>query len=464
LGDACSLVDAYRAGELSPLEALEATIAAIDASDLNAFAHLDLDAARDAAAKADVSLPFGGVPVGIKELERVVGWPFTSASLALQDRVAEFDATMTIRLRQAGAVLVGATTASEFGGINLTRTRLHGATRNPWQPERTPGGSSGGSAAAVAGGLLPLASAGDGGGSIRIPAGFTGLFGLKATFGRIPRGPDTSVLPLTGTIGCVSRSVRDTARWFDACNGFDSRDPYSLPRVEGWEAGLGSSTLAGLRAAVLPDLGRAVLHPGVEQVVRDAADRLVEAAGLRRVDVDLTLPEGGRAWGLLGMISLRHELGDRWPERSDQLTREIQLGLENAERTLNLDRAAAAEGYRRQVNETMADLFDQVDVVLTSTNPDVAFAAEGPMPTTVGERDLRAEMGLGRALGNHGALTIPANIAGNPAVSVPAGEVDGLPVGLQILGRHHEETVLLDLARVLERDRPWPLVAPSAPC
>ncbi|CAN5825722.1 hypothetical protein BH18ACT2_BH18ACT2_22640 [soil metagenome] len=164
------------------------------------------------------------------------------------------------------------------------------------------------------------------------------------------------------------------------------------------------------------------------------------------------------------MISLRHELGDRWPERSDQLTREIQLGLENAERTLNLDRAAAAEGYRRQVNETMADLCDQGDVVLTSTNPDVAFAAEGPMPTTVGERDLRAEMGLGRALGNHGALTIPANIAGNPAVSVPAGEVDGLPAGLQILGRHHEETVLLDLARVLERDRPWPLVAPSAPC
>nr|MBA2625036.1 amidase [Acidimicrobiia bacterium] len=125
LGDACSLVDAYRAGELSPLEALEATIAAIDASELNAVAHLDLDAAREAAVKADVSRPFGGVPIAIKELERVVGWPFTSASLALQDEVAAFDGTMTIRLREAGAVLVGLTTASEFGGINLTRTRLH---------------------------------------------------------------------------------------------------------------------------------------------------------------------------------------------------------------------------------------------------------------------------------------------------------------------------------------------------
>ncbi len=128
-------------------------------------------------------------------------------------------------------MLVGQTTASEFGGINLTYTRLHGATSNPYDLERSPGGSSGGSAASVAGGVFPICTGGDGGGSIRIPAGFTGLFGLKATFGRIPKGPHTEIEPLTAVIGCLSRSVRDTARWFDVCNGYDEYDPFSLPRV-----------------------------------------------------------------------------------------------------------------------------------------------------------------------------------------------------------------------------------------
>ncbi|HEX7460341.1 MAG TPA: amidase family protein, partial [Acidimicrobiales bacterium] len=178
LQDACSLVDAFRAKTLSPAEALEASVAAIEASDLNAFSLVDAEAARVQAAEADVSLPFGGVPIGVKELEPVKGWPYTEASLVFADRMSEFDSTHVTRLRAAGAVLAGQTTASEFGGVNCTATRLHGITRNPWDTERTPGGSSGGSAAAVAGGLLPIATGGDGGGSIRIPAGFTGLFGL----------------------------------------------------------------------------------------------------------------------------------------------------------------------------------------------------------------------------------------------------------------------------------------------
>ena len=238
MGDACSLVDAYRAGTISPTEALEGSLAAIADSKLNAVCFVDEEQAREAAASADVELPFGGVPIGVKELDPVKGWPQTEASLVFKDRIAEYDATTTARLREAGAVLVGQTTASEFGGINCTYTRLHGATSNPYDLERTPGGSSGGSAASVSGGLLPLCTGGDGGGSIRIPAGFTGLFGLKSTFGRIPKGPHTEIEPLTAVMGCLSRSVRDTARWFDACNGADEYDPFSLPRVEGWETGL----------------------------------------------------------------------------------------------------------------------------------------------------------------------------------------------------------------------------------
>ena len=154
--DACSLVDAFRAGELSPVEALDASLAAIDASTLNAFSFLDADTARATASRADVSLPFGGVPIGIKELDHVAGWPFTYGSLAFQDQRSDVDATQVGRLRAAGVVPVGLTTASEFGFVGYTSTRLNGTTLNPWARDRTPGGSSGGSAAAVGGGLVPL--------------------------------------------------------------------------------------------------------------------------------------------------------------------------------------------------------------------------------------------------------------------------------------------------------------------
>jgi len=169
-GDACSLVEAFRRGERSPLEELEATYAAIEASDLNAFGHLDPERAVAAARNADVNAPFGGVPIGVKELDQVKGWPDTEACVVFADRKATYSSVMVQRLERAGAVLAGLTTASEFGGVNVTRTVLNGATHNPWQHGRTPGGSSGGSAAAVAGGLVTLATAGDGGGSIRIPA------------------------------------------------------------------------------------------------------------------------------------------------------------------------------------------------------------------------------------------------------------------------------------------------------
>ena len=142
--DACSLVDAFRANELSPLEALESCIDAIDASPLNACSYTDFERARADAAVADVSLPFGGVPFGVKELERVKGWPFTDASMIFKDRISDYDHTSAARLRATGAVLAVQTTASEFGGINCTSTELHGTTRNPWNHERTPGGSSGG--------------------------------------------------------------------------------------------------------------------------------------------------------------------------------------------------------------------------------------------------------------------------------------------------------------------------------
>jgi aspartyl-tRNA(Asn)/glutamyl-tRNA(Gln) amidotransferase subunit A len=460
-GDACSLVDALRAGELSPSEALEGSLAAIEGSDLNAFCHVDADAAREAARRADVTLPFGGVPVAIKELDAVAGWPATYASLVFRDQVSSYDSTVVSRLRGAGAVLVGQTTASEFGFVNCTSTRLHGTTANPWRRDRTPGGSSGGSAAAVAGGLVPLASGGDGGGSLRIPAGFTGLFALKSTFGRIPKGPFAHQPPLTVTMGCLSRSVRDTARWFDVCNGFDLRDTLSLPRVEGWEEHLDTIDLRGKRAVIAMDFGGAIVDERQVALLTDRAEALISAANLTRVDVDVDLPNGGAEWALANLSGLAGLLGDRFPGCRDELTFEVQLAMDMATERFSLDVVGASEIFRILFNEKMAAIFEQTDFIFAPTNPDVAFAAAGPLATTVGGVDLIAAYGLDRALTNNGALTFPANLAGSPAVSIPAGDMDGLPIGLQVLARHHEDQLLLDLARVAEREFPWPLTAPA---
>ncbi len=463
LGDACSLVDAFRAGQLSPLEALDACIAALEASPLNTTSHTDFDRARQAAREADVALPFGGVPFGVKELEKVGGWPYTEASLIFKNRVADHDDTSVARLRTTGAVLAAQTTAPEFGGINCTSTVLHGTTRNPWNQERTPGGSSGGTAAAVAGGLLPIATGSDGGGSIRGPAGFSGLFGLKATYGRIPKGPDGTIEPMTTVLGCLTRSVRDTARYFDACNGFDRRDPLSLPHVEGWEAGLGTQDLSGLTAVILVDLGIAQVREEVAALVAAAAERLAGAAGLRLRTVTPTLPPLRGAWAMANQPPLVADLGDAYPERLGELSREIAAGVESARQRYDLDRAASIERYRRQLNGAMADLFDEADFVFCSTHPDVAFAAQGPPPSTLPGRDLIHEIGFARAIMNNAALTAPSNLNGSPAINIPAGLVDGLPVGLQVLAGHHREQLLLDLALLAERTMPWPLVAPGSP-
>ena len=457
LGDACSLVEEFRAGRRSPREEMQATLEAVKNSKLNAVSFVDEEGALERASRADISLPFGGIPMGVKELDNVTGWPATEASVPFADRKATYTGTMVTRLiERGGATHFGLTTASEFGGVNVTRTVLNGVTRNPWNLERTPGGSSGGGAAGVAGGLFALGTGGDGGGSIRIPAGFNGLVGLKSTYGRIPRGPHAEYGNLTVTIGGMTRSVRDTARWFDICNGHDTTDPLSLPKVSGWEAGLGSTPVAGLRVAIVPDWGGAVVSPAMWNVLLEAADHLVASAKLRRIDgVDTALPRMGAAWSISGMIEIASALGDMWPACADDLTPEMRMGLQLTEGRYNASERAKIEARRTALNMRMAEIFQQVDLVITASNPDVAFIAEGPLPNTFG--------GVKAGAGNNGLLTFPCNLHGNPGISVPAGTVDGLPVGLQIIGPHFSEQVLLELAHVLERERPWPLTAPSAP-
>lgn len=462
LEDASSLADAVRNGDIRATEALEASLEAIGASKLNAVVHLDADGARRQAAGIDRRIAAGedpglwaGVPVLVKDLEDAAGMPTTHGSVPYKDNIAGRDSIHVERLRAAGAVIVGKSAASEFGLVAYTATRLHGVTRNPWDLERTPAGSSGGSAAAVAGGLVPIATASDGGGSIRIPAAYTGLVGMKGSFGRIPRGPRARNGPLTSNWGCVARSVRDAARWLDVTSGYHPRDQWSLPRVDGWERDLGTRALRGLRVAVSIDLGCAVVHPEVRTIVEDAAGLLVATARLRRVDVDIHIPEKAAAWANAGAPGLFNDLKDFWPDCRDDLTYEIRAGMEFMDR-YRVWHAASVDRFRVEMNEAMADIFEQTDIVLCATNPIEPFAAEGPMPAFVGEE--RA----GR--NNNGALTIPANISGYPAISIPAGLTSsGLPIGLQAIARRHEDALLLDLALEMERVRPWPKVAPGAP-
>ena len=166
---------------------------------------------------------------------------------------------------------------------------------------------------------------------------------------------------------------------------------------------------------------------------------------------------------MAGQVAFVADLGDAYPDCIDELSTEMRFGLESARDRFNLERAAAIEAWRRQLNEAMADLFESADFVMASTNPDVAFAAEGPPPSTIPGSDLIKELGFSRAVMNNAALTAPSNMNGSPAMSIPAGTVDGLPVGLQVLAGHHREPLLLELALVAERVHPWPLVAPGSP-
>ncbi len=451
--DACSLVEAFRSGERTPVEELEATLAAIEASDLNAFTFVDADGARAAAARADVTKPFGGVPIGIKSLEQVAGWPYSEQSVVFADRIADHTSTNVDRLRERGGVVpVGQTLASEFGGLNVSVNKLHGTCHNPWRRGSTAGGSSGGSSAAVAGGLVTIATGGDGGGSIRIPAGFTGLLGMKGTAGRVPRGPRTLIHPMTVVLGCQARSVRDAARWYDVVSGFDHRDPYSLPRVEGWERDLGTFDLRGKKVAIAPTLGSAVVRDEVQERVVAAAEALAHDVGLQVVDVPVVLPPLDLTWALANLAGLHLDLAGRWPACRDDLTKEIAFGMEMAEQLVDVHVVAKGEAARTDANERMAAIFDEVDFVISATNPDIAFPAEVAMNTRVGDRKVDG--------GNNGALTIPANITGNPAISIPVEPFDGLPVGMQIMGRHHQDQLLFDLALAVERTAPWALTAP----
>ncbi len=464
--DAWELADDVRSGAVSAVELLDVHLARIEALDpeLNAIAFLDAEGARVRAAEVDREVaagedpgPFAGVPLGVKELAQVEGMPDTHASQLYRDKIAAHDCTEVARLRAAGAVIVGLTTAPEFGIPSFTNSPLHGVTRNPWNTDRTPGGSSGGSAAAVSSGMFPFCTGSDGGGSIRIPSSYTGLPGFKTTFGTIGDGPDDAFdAGLTSVSGPMVRSVRDAARYIDVTAGPTLTDPTSLPKPRPYEpivtSGDPAARLRGKRVAWSSTLGYGVVDPEVEQVVREAADVLIEASGMQLVDVDVVLPKPGRSWGLLSAPNLAAWHSENAQGHEDELDLLLRISVEGLP-NLRARHLGSAIRRRHELLLATADAFSQVDVLLTPTTATTAFAAEGVLSGEVDGTEVDLMI-------LSAAFTAPFNMTGQPGFSIPAGLVGGMPVGLQAVARRLEDDLTVACAAVLEQARPWPKFAP----
>jgi aspartyl-tRNA(Asn)/glutamyl-tRNA(Gln) amidotransferase subunit A len=453
-GEIAALV---RAGEISPVEVVEATLRRIEAVDsqVNAFVAIAAERALAAArrqeerlARGDSPGPLAGVPFGVKDLEDVAGLPTTYGSVPFRDNVAGRSSIQVERLESAGAIVVGKTNTPEFGYTAFSKNRLHGVSRNPWNLERTPGGSSGGSAAAVAARLVPFATGSDGGGSIRIPACFVGAFGFKPTFGRIPVGP-SEMLPWIDTVsfGPITRTVRDAALYLDAVTGAHPLDPDSVPHP-------GVSYVEGLQGSQRPrravfnrTLGYAVVQSDVLREVEKAVATLA-AAGYEIVERDDALPDLGVDWSILSGNEVYAQIAPQLDEHRGEFGRGF---LADAERVREVPAARLGQIYRRraQLNEAIATIFAEADVLLTPTLPIEAFAAAGPIPDAVEARPFASPLGAV-------AFTYPFNLSGHPAATVRAGLCDsGLPCGLQIVAPRFREDLVLQVAADFEQQCPW---------
>jgi aspartyl-tRNA(Asn)/glutamyl-tRNA(Gln) amidotransferase subunit A len=453
---AWKLAALVREGALSPVELMQATLERVDRVNprLNAFVSLRAEAALDEARTLaeDITAgkpvgPLAGLPLGVKDLEDAAGLVTSCGSIPFKDNVAQSDSIQVARLKAAGAIVLGKTNTPEFGFTGFTKNRLYGITRNPWNPERTPGGSSGGSAAAVAGGLVPLCTGSDAGGSIRIPAAYSGCVGFKPTFGRIPAGPWPYVSYSNMIVmGPLTRTVRDAALYLDCTAGAHPADPCSLPRPpQAYLAGL-DKLPARMRIAFSPDLGYARVQKDVLACVEKAA-LAFEEMGHAVERWTGSLPDVGDAWMSLIGTDILAQIGDVLEKSRDQIGRTLAATVDRTQH-LTVGALTAVQHLRAVLNRRLEALFADFDLLLTPTVPTEAFAAGGPPPTEI--------EGVPIPLLGAVAFTYPFNLSGHPAVSVPAGlTLSGLPTGLQIVGPRHRDERVLQAANVYEQVRPW---------
>lgn len=444
---AARLVDGYRKGEFGPVEVTRAALRRAEEiqPEVNAFVRLLADDALERAAASEERWrrgeqlgPLDGVPVTVKDILLLRGAPTLKGSRTVDPAGRwDEDAPSVARLRERGAVFLGKTTTPEFGWKGVTDSPLSGVTRNPHDPSRTAGGSSGGAAAAVALGAGPLALGTDGGGSVRIPAAFCGIFALKPTYGRVPLYP-ASAFGTLAHVGPMTRDAADAALLMDAIAAPDSRDWSGLPPAPGpFSEALGGG-VRGLRVAFSPSLGGQVrVDPGVAAVVRRAVERLAGlGAYVEETDPDLADPvEAFHALWFAGAARVTQALGREQRERLDPGLREI---CREGGRLSALDYLAAVD-VRMDLGRRMGRFHDTYDLLVTPTLPVTAFEAGAEVPRGSGHRRWTGWT----------PFTYPFNMTQQPAASVPVGLADGLPVGLQLVAARHRDDVVLRAAHAL---------------
>jgi amidase len=443
-----------RAGEVSPTELVRLHLGRIGRLDpqLNSFRVVLGERALLEAEQAEARLkggderPLLGVPIALKDSTDLAGEQTTHGTDGFPDP-APADSEMVRRLREAGAIVVGKTLLPELAVCGFTESATWGVTRNPWDSQRTPGGSSGGSAAAVAAGLVPIASASDGAGSIRIPAACCGLFGLKPQRGRIPLDPDLEHWNGLSVNGCVSRSVVDTALWLDVVAG-GSREAGAAPPPERPFVEAAKAPPGKLRIACSTAAPRALAPPTVSAVAKSAVAETAELLRSLGHEVSQRDPD----WGTIGNNSVPRYLRGiaedvarvPRPERLERRTRGFaRLG--------NLIPDKAFAQARRAVDADAARvnaIFDSHDVLMMPVMGGTAL----PVRRWEGRGSLWTLLGMSRFY----PYCIPWNHLGNPSMAVPAGfAADGMPLSVQIVGRPGDEATLLSLAAQLESERPW---------
>jgi Asp-tRNA(Asn)/Glu-tRNA(Gln) amidotransferase A subunit family amidase len=464
--DAYAIAEAVRAGEVSPVALVDQSLARIEEvnPEVNAFTVTFAERAREDARRIELAVqrgedvgPLAGVPISIKDHIWMKGELATNGSRALESFRPDVDAVPVARIKQSGAVIVGKTNNPEFCYRGYTDNPLWGTTRNPWNLERTPGGSSGGAGAAVAARMTPLSVGTDGGGSVRIPAAFCGVVGLKPTFGVVPKLPGFSGWPTLSVDGPLTRSVRDAALLLQVMAGTHSADPlsYPAPRHEYLAAALGDAGLSGLRVAWSVDMGIAPVEPDV----RAAFLRAVETFAETGCDLVEAHPQADHPVSIWNTIATVEGYASEGPllERFESLMAPDTVEIVRAGEAVSGREYMDAQLERLAYTRVWLEFFDEFDLLLTPMMQMTAFPVGVAAPTQIDGRPVDP------FFDDWCHLCYPANLTGQPAISLPNGlGDDGLPVAIQITGRRFEDDTVLAAAAAWERLAPWAEARPPA--
>ena len=444
------------AGRLSPVEVTEYFLARIESLEpqLNAFVTLDADAARQTARDREKHLRSGGapgalegIPLGIKDLVPTKGLRTTNGMKFWQDEVPAFDGVEVERIRAAGAIIVGKTNTPALGHKDVADNLVSGATHNPWRRGRTPGGSSGGAGAAVAAGYGPIAHGTDGAGSVRIPAAWSGVFGMKPSMGRIPLWPAGDSWDGRVQVGALARDVRDAALMIDVMAGPDARDPLSLAASGETLLAACEQPLRGQRLAFSTDLGFAPMSDEVAALVTDAV-AVFEGLGCEIVPLETPWPDP-TSWhttlfrgGIAARLKPYVEAHPEWID--DTLMEAYELG-----RAITAEEYVNARFARTLFYQWANDFMSGYDGLLTPTMPVGAWPIADPS-FTIGDKE------VSHYSGGRWPLVYLFNVTGWPAASVPCGFTgEGLPVGLQVVTPWRQDAACFSLCAAFEAARPW---------